>query len=161
MTTDKTTQQAPDAASAMERVKDAVREALSAAESCGHPLGGASAARRSTEAEVELWAAIAALPLQAAQPEPLTDHQCDEFRRLPLSFRDMVRAIYAAGQAAQPEPAAAAERSPLTDDRIESIRKANLGRNSGELYALEFARAIESALAAAWGVKLAATESLT
>lgn len=29
----------------------------------------------------------------------LTDDQCDEFRRLPLSFRDMVRAIYAAGRA--------------------------------------------------------------
>ena len=27
----------------------------------------------------------------------LTDEQCDEFRRLPLSFRDMVRAIYEAG----------------------------------------------------------------
>ena len=28
----------------------------------------------------------------------LTDEQCDEFRRLPLSFNDMVRAIYTAGQ---------------------------------------------------------------
>ncbi len=27
----------------------------------------------------------------------LTDEQCDEFRRLPLSFNDMVRAIYEAG----------------------------------------------------------------
>lgn len=27
----------------------------------------------------------------------LTDEQCDEFRRLPCSFRDMVRQIYMAG----------------------------------------------------------------
>ena len=27
----------------------------------------------------------------------LTDDQCDEFRRLPVSFNDMVRAIYCAG----------------------------------------------------------------
>jgi hypothetical protein len=30
-------------------------------------------------------------------PPFLTDDQCDEFRRLPLSFNDMVRAIYVAG----------------------------------------------------------------
>jgi len=28
----------------------------------------------------------------------LTDDQCNEFRRLPLSFNDMVRAIYDAGR---------------------------------------------------------------
>ena len=31
----------------------------------------------------------------------LTDEQCDEFRRLPLSFNDMVRAIYEAGRASK------------------------------------------------------------
>lgn len=30
----------------------------------------------------------------------LTDEQCDEFRRLPVSFNDMVRAIHKAGHAA-------------------------------------------------------------
>ena len=36
----------------------------------------------------------------------LTDEQCDEFRRLPLSFNDMVRAIYSAGQKDMRERAA-------------------------------------------------------
>jgi hypothetical protein len=31
----------------------------------------------------------------------LTNEQCDEFRRLPLSFNDMVRAIYEAGRASK------------------------------------------------------------
>lgn len=31
-------------------------------------------------------------------PEALTDEQCNEFRRLPVSFNDMVRAIYNAGR---------------------------------------------------------------
>jgi hypothetical protein len=30
-------------------------------------------------------------------PHFLTDDQCDEFRRLPLKFNDMIRAIYFAG----------------------------------------------------------------
>lgn len=33
----------------------------------------------------------------------LTDDQCDEFRRLPVSFNDMLRATYAAGAASQGE----------------------------------------------------------
>jgi hypothetical protein len=43
----------------------------------------------------------------------LTDAQIDEFRRLPLSFNDMVRAIYEAGRSAQDsaEPAAPAAQS--------------------------------------------------
>jgi hypothetical protein len=28
----------------------------------------------------------------------LTDEQCDEFRRMPCSFNDMIRAAYRAGQ---------------------------------------------------------------
>jgi len=32
---------------------------------------------------------------------PLTEEQCDEFRRLPGTFNDMVRAIYEAGRASQ------------------------------------------------------------
>lgn len=39
----------------------------------------------------------------------LTDEKCNEFRRLPVSFNDMVRAIYKAG---------AADRAALTDDEI-------------------------------------------
>lgn len=35
--------------------------------------------------------------------------------------------------------------TPLTDAEIETIRKSCLGRNSGELHSLLFARAIESA----------------
>jgi len=31
----------------------------------------------------------------------LTDEQCNEFRRLPMSFNDMVRAIYEAGRASK------------------------------------------------------------
>jgi hypothetical protein len=30
-------------------------------------------------------------------PPFLTDDQCDEFRRLPLKFNDMIRATYVAG----------------------------------------------------------------
>ena len=36
----------------------------------------------------------------------LTDEQCSEFRRLPLSFNDMVRAIHDAGQKHSLEDAA-------------------------------------------------------
>lgn len=34
----------------------------------------------------------------------LTDEQCDEFRRLPCSFNNMVRAIYIAGRGSAMEP---------------------------------------------------------
>lgn len=37
----------------------------------------------------------------------LTDEQCDAFRRLPMPFNDMVRAIHAAGAEHRTEPAAA------------------------------------------------------
>ena len=36
----------------------------------------------------------------------LTDEQCDEFRRMNCSFRDMIRAAYAAGRKAGLEEAA-------------------------------------------------------
>jgi len=36
--------------------------------------------------------------LKAPDDHILTDEQCDEFRRLPVSFNDMVRAIYNAGR---------------------------------------------------------------
>ncbi len=36
-----------------------------------------------------------------AEPQRLTAEQCNDFRRLPLSFNDMVRAIYSAGLAAR------------------------------------------------------------
>lgn len=61
-------------APATEELRDLVREALSAAESCGHPLGGASALRRASEAEKELWAAndrITAPAEPAPEAEPL------------------------------------------------------------------------------------------
>jgi len=58
-------------------------------------------------------AAYRAQQEQAQQLSVLTAEQCDEFRRLPLSFRDMVRAIYAAGEAAALERAArVAEQNP-------------------------------------------------
>jgi hypothetical protein len=48
-----------------------------------------------------LEAAYYATPEQPAQAQPavegLTDEQCNEFRRMPCSFNDMVRAIYNAG----------------------------------------------------------------
>lgn len=44
----------------------------------------------------------------------LTDDQCDEFRRLPLSFNDMVRAIYEAGRKTQ-----------MNDDTAFMAEKAN------------------------------------
>ncbi len=45
----------------------------------------------------------------------LTESQCDEFRRLPGSFNDMVRAIYAAGRASM------AKVPELTDVSIEKL----------------------------------------
>jgi len=36
----------------------------------------------------------------------LTDEQCDEFRRMPCSFNDMIRAAYRAGQVEMRERAA-------------------------------------------------------
>jgi hypothetical protein len=42
-------------------------------------------------------AAPTAEPQDAREFKPLTDHRCDEFRRLPVPFNDMVRAIYEAG----------------------------------------------------------------
>lgn len=46
---------------ALEALKDAIREAISAAESVGHPQSGGSAFRRAKEAEEAVWTAIAAL----------------------------------------------------------------------------------------------------
>ncbi len=63
------------------------------------------------------------------RPSVLTDAQCDEFRRLPVSFRDMVRAIYAAGEiaglnrAAHLARIAARMESPHDDDHIPEAGK--------------------------------------
>jgi len=51
----------PTQAQALEALKEAIREAISAAESVGHPQSGGSAFRRAKEAEEAVWAAIAAL----------------------------------------------------------------------------------------------------
>ncbi len=52
---------------ALEALREAIREALSAAESCGHPLGGAAAVNRAWEAKKEVWDAIALLEAEQAQ----------------------------------------------------------------------------------------------
>lgn len=46
----------------------------------------------------------------------LTDEQCDEFRRLPGSFNDMVRAIYQAGMGARQESDAVIARNMVIGD---------------------------------------------
>lgn len=43
-------------------------------------------------------------------PETLTNAQCDEFRRLPVSFNDMLRAVHAHGQGLGGPPPGAADR---------------------------------------------------
>ncbi|HSV79064.1 MAG TPA: hypothetical protein VLK85_07630 [Ramlibacter sp.] len=47
---------------------DAVREALSDAESCGHPLGGRAAARKSRDSHAAAEAAIRALAVGVEAP---------------------------------------------------------------------------------------------
>ena len=51
---------------------------------------------------------LCALPWLRRGSLMLTDDQCDEFLRLPLSFKDMVRAIYQAGRTDALEEAAKA-----------------------------------------------------
>ena len=62
----------------------------------------------------------------------LTDEQCNEFRRLPMSFNDMVRAIYEAGRASkaaeyayirrEARNAALEEAAQLCHERMMSMR---------------------------------------
>lgn len=61
----------------------------------------------------------------SAEAMALTDEQCDEFRRLRCSFRDMVRAIYVAGQKkAEAELAAKdAQIARLTDNEEATISR--------------------------------------
>ena len=49
----------------------------------------------------------------------LTDDQCAEFRRLPVSFNDMVRAIYEAGRASK-----AAEYADVPPAKFKRLYKA-------------------------------------
>jgi hypothetical protein len=59
----------------------------------------------------------------------LTNEQCDEFRRLPLSFNDMVRAIYEAGRASK-----AAEYADVPPHRFKTLyRAANNWRNNDSM----------------------------
>ena len=53
---------------------------------------------------------------------PLTDEQCDEFRRLPGTFNDMVRAIYEAGRASK--AAEYADVPPAIDDLAANLAMA-------------------------------------
>jgi len=46
----------------------------------------------------------------------LTDEQCNEFRRLPMSFNDMVRAIYEAGRASK-----AAEYADVPPEKFKAL----------------------------------------
>ena len=48
----------------------------------------------------------------------LTDEQCNEFRRLPMSFNDMVRAIYEAGRASK-----AAEYADVPPEKFKRLYK--------------------------------------
>ena len=65
----------------------------------------------------------------------LTDDQCDKFRRLPVSFNDMVRAIYEAGRASK-----AAEYADVPPAKFKALYRACALRQrgfdglSGELY---------------------------
>ena len=49
----------------------------------------------------------------------LTDEQCNEFRRLPMSFNDMVRAIYEAGRASK-----AAEYADVPPEKFKGLYRA-------------------------------------
>lgn len=49
----------------------------------------------------------------------LTDEQCNEFRRLPMSFNDMVRAIYEAGRASK-----AAEYADVPPEKFKALYRA-------------------------------------
>ena len=51
----------------------------------------------------------------------LTDDQCAEFRRLPVSFNDMVRAIYEAGRASK-----AAEYADVPPAKFKALYRATL-----------------------------------
>jgi hypothetical protein len=57
----------------VEELRELASEALSAAESCGHPLGGGIASRRAEEAKQELWDAIGRVA-PVAQAEPMPPH---------------------------------------------------------------------------------------
>lgn len=93
---------------ALEALKESIREAISAAESVGHPQSGGAAFRRAKEAEESVWSAIAALESGSQSVvapaaninEPRTDillmsegcysdYQNSAFRALkPFSFRE-------------------------------------------------------------------------
>lgn len=59
---------------------------------------------------------------QAARPDELTEAQCEQFRRLPGSFNDMVRAIFRAGWEARGRVEARDEIAGL--DRVALLRRA-------------------------------------
>lgn len=73
-----------------ESLRNLVREALSAAESCGHPLNGAQESRRAREAEAELMAAIDELAARAAQPAAVPDARALLLARAVISFLSAV-----------------------------------------------------------------------
>ncbi len=58
-----------------------------------------------THADALAWVKDAHEALADVRGMTLTDEQCDAFRRLPMPFNDMVRAIHAAGAEHRIEPA--------------------------------------------------------
>jgi hypothetical protein len=59
----------------------------------------------------------------------LTDEQCNEFRRLPMSFNDMVRAIYEAGRASKAAEYAYIRREARNAALEEAAKVCNLPNN--------------------------------
>lgn len=57
-----------------------------------------------THADALAWVKDAHQALASVHGLTLTDDQCEAFRRLPMPFNDMVRAIYAAGVEHRTEP---------------------------------------------------------
>lgn len=80
--------------------------------------------------------------------QALTDAQCDEFRRMPVPFNDMVRAIYAAGAAlAAPQPA-------LSKELAEADRRAGAAERELALCRDDLARLdrVRDQMKRQWGV---------
>ena len=89
----------------------------------GKPWGDSIAFARAIESAVRA---------ELVAESPLTEDQCNEFRRLPVSFNDMVRAIYEAGRASKADEyahirrearnAALEEAAKMCERRANSLR---------------------------------------
>lgn len=63
----------------------------------GEGKGQMSMGELCKEFRPDIWNAVMEAQYANGRGAMLTDEQCNEFRRLPLSFNEMVRAIYTAG----------------------------------------------------------------